>query len=234
MKFEQYVNESINDKGIFKAVFMAGSPGAGKSFVRRKLGGSIDPRVVNTDKWTEYFDDDWKGYSEKIKTITENELSLYINSMLPLWVDGTSSNPTNLMSREGLLSGIGYDTGMIWVNTNLETAIQRAEEREGRGGRHVGVDWLTKTFNHIQKLKPFYKSRFSWFHEVDNNDGMLTDDVVMKLYKQTSSFFTKPVINPVGQGRINKLRKEGGKYLIDLPSYDEDQLKRLTRSWFDK
>lgn len=233
MKFENYLTESINDKGIFKAIFMAGAPGAGKSTVRMKLGGGFDPRVVNTDKFTEHFGT-WEGFEEKINLLTKNQLSLYLTSMLPLWIDGTSSNPTNLMAREGLISGIGYDTGMIWVNTSLESSLKRAKEREERGGRHVGADWIEETYNKIQKMKPFYKSRFQWFREVDNNDGMLTDEVVNKLYKASTSFFSSPVQNPVGQERINKLKASGGKYLTDLPSFDDKQLNKMVKAWFNK
>ena len=34
----ELLKEGINDVGIFKAVFMAGGPGSGKSAVARKLG----------------------------------------------------------------------------------------------------------------------------------------------------------------------------------------------------
>ena len=231
MKFEQYINESINDKGIFKCIFMAGSPGAGKSFVRKKLSGGFEPRVVNTDKFTEFFGS-WEGYEEKIKILTDNQLALYLNSMLPIWADGTSSNPTNLMAREGLISSIGYDTGMLWVNTDLDTAIARAKARYERGGRHVDEEFLIKAYHKIQGMKTFYRGRFNWFVEVDNNDGELTDEVVQNLYRKTIPFFSSPVQNPIGQQRINKLRETGGKYLIDLPNFDNKQLKNRTRAWF--
>lgn len=57
MRLSKYLlTESINDKGIFKAIFMAGTPGAGKSYVINKINdGKIQPRIVNTDKLTEYF-----------------------------------------------------------------------------------------------------------------------------------------------------------------------------------
>ena len=48
------VNESINDKGIFKAIFMAGTPGAGKTTVAKKLSGGVEPRFVSTDTWVEF------------------------------------------------------------------------------------------------------------------------------------------------------------------------------------
>ena len=52
--FKQFVAESINDKGVLKAVFVIGIPGAGKSYTVKKLNGTVQPRVVNTDRATEY------------------------------------------------------------------------------------------------------------------------------------------------------------------------------------
>ena len=43
--------EGINDPGIFKAVFMAGGPGSGKSLAAKKLGfQSMGLRPVNSDQ----------------------------------------------------------------------------------------------------------------------------------------------------------------------------------------
>ena len=45
------LNEGINDPGVFKAVFMAGGPGSGKSLAAKKLGfGSMGLRPVNSDQ----------------------------------------------------------------------------------------------------------------------------------------------------------------------------------------
>ena len=69
MKFENYlITEGINDKGIFKAVFMVGFPGAGKSFVITKIkSGEVEPRIVNTDKTIEFM--------SKTLGISPNELN---------------------------------------------------------------------------------------------------------------------------------------------------------------
>ena len=52
------LTEGVYDKGIFKAVFMAGGPGSGKSFMAQNIFGIPDKahvsvsglRVVNSDK----------------------------------------------------------------------------------------------------------------------------------------------------------------------------------------
>jgi len=45
MRLEDYITEGINDKGIFKACFMCGSAGSGKSYTLSKVkSGSIEPQ----------------------------------------------------------------------------------------------------------------------------------------------------------------------------------------------
>ena len=104
---ESILNESINDKGIFKACFMAGTPGSGKSFVISKIkGGDIEPRVVNVDKMNEYlkaFTQEQRNViQDKVNRVTQNQLALYLNGMLPLWLDGTASKVSEVKYRNKL------------------------------------------------------------------------------------------------------------------------------------
>ena len=58
LKLMDLLTEGIQDKGIFKAIFMAGGPGSGKSFIKEKLFGIPDNvnisvgglKSVNSDK----------------------------------------------------------------------------------------------------------------------------------------------------------------------------------------
>ena len=53
--FKEFLNEGINDKGLYKAVFLGGTPGSGKSYVQKQVkDGTIEPRIVNTDKFIEF------------------------------------------------------------------------------------------------------------------------------------------------------------------------------------
>jgi shikimate kinase len=237
MKFEDFIlSESINDKGILKAIFLAGTPGAGKSFVRKKLSGGVEPRVVNTDTWVEFLGagskGQWDFFKDDIKRISANQLSNYINSMLPLWIDGTSSKTSDVRSRQGIVESYGYDTGMLWVNTDLDIAIARAEEREKRIGRHVPTDFIVETWNKINRLKPYYKSEFDWFLEVDNNDGELTDKVLSKLYAKTNTFFSAPIKNLYGQDIIQELINNNGKYLSDTKDISTENIKQKVKGWY--
>ena len=236
MRLEKFLNEGINDKGIFKAVFMTGTPGAGKSFVLKKISaGDISPRIVNSDKMTEFFKaygkEAWGEYREKIKLITKNQLVSYWNSLLPLWVDGTSSNSVSLFSRDKILKTLGYDTAMIWVDTPLDDALARAESREKEMGRSVDPDFIVDTYKRLMKLKLYYASKFSHFTEILNVEGELIDKVIIQAYTKMRNYYMSPVKNHRGITTINMMKENGWKYLLD-GVYDKSYLNKLANRWF--
>ena len=49
MKYFHELQEGVYDPNIFKAFFLAGGPGSGKSFVVRKTTGGTGLRIVNSD-----------------------------------------------------------------------------------------------------------------------------------------------------------------------------------------
>ena len=47
--YEQFLKEGVYDPNIFKAVFMAGGPGSGKSFIAGKTAGGLGLKTINSD-----------------------------------------------------------------------------------------------------------------------------------------------------------------------------------------
>ena len=237
IKFKDYITEGIQDTGIFKACFMSGSSASGKSYVIKQIGGGVSPKIVNTDTWTEFHQKldpkySWKEYGVKEKHLTKTQLSLYLNSMLPLWIDGTSSNPSAVLRRAGILKSMGYDVAMIFVDTPVETAIARNKAR----GRVVDEDFLEKSYKESQKLKSYYSTEFRHFTEILNGEGELTDKVILSAYKKMNSFFSSPIQNPIGKDLKEKMLADGDKYLIDIKdgSYTKQYINKLVSSWYRK
>lgn len=234
MRLQKYINESINDKGILKACFMAGSSASGKSYVISKISsGSIEPRIVNTDTWHEFYmkfdpNFNWKKYSEKIKTLTKTQLVNFLNSLLPLWIDGTSASSSAVLRRKGILQSIGYDVSMVFVDTPVETAIERNKKRN----RVVDQEFLEKAYKESQRLKSYYSSEFKTFTEILNGEGELIDKVITDAYKKMNSFFNSSIKNPIGIHLIEEMKKNKNKYLIDTEDYGINYLKKLVDSWY--
>lgn len=227
--------ESVNDRGIFKAVFFAGIPGAGKSYVLNKISdGGIMPRVVNTDIYTEYlskkFGRDISGefdvHVDVIKKVTVNQLSGYVNGALPLFVDGTSNSASSLFKREGILKSFGYDTGMVYIDTDLDVAIERSKERD----RKVPEEFIRKVYESLSKNREYYKNHFEFFVEVKNSDGELTDKVVMDAYKKVRGFYSSDIQNPIG---IESKNKMVNGYLVPSVYRDISSIVRVVRGWYN-
>ncbi len=248
MRLQDFLlSEGIEDKGIFKAVFMAGHPGAGKTFVLNSItSGQIEPRWVNTDKvfidkarldkmdpdskfkhWRENWNKGWPLIRDDVKRTNKGQLALYINSMLPLAVDGTSNSISVLNTRRGLLEGFGYDTAMVFVNTDLETAIKRAALRE----RPVDPEFIKGAYDEINKNKSYYRSKFSDWIEIDNGEGELTNKAINRAFKLMGSLYNSPIVNPVGQNQKNEMKENGWKYLH--PNVRTmDQIKKMVSVWY--
>ena len=47
--FKEYITEGVYDPNIFKAVFLAGGPGSGKSWVSTRALGGMGLKVINSD-----------------------------------------------------------------------------------------------------------------------------------------------------------------------------------------
>lgn len=239
MTFTQYLEESINDKGIFKALFLAGVPASGKSHIQKKLNSNIQPKVVNTDTFSRtYFGLKKEAYDifgevpsevvDKSTELTQKQLTNYIDGMLPLVIDSTSSNPSNLIKRNGILQSVGYDTGMVFVYTDLATAKRRNAKRieDGLGG--VPEEFLVETHAKIVNMMAYYKEHFKFFKVINNNEDNASDIELNTIMKSIYTFYIQDVKNPIGLNIKEKLKEKNGKYISDV----EDSLLKHANGWY--
>lgn len=241
MQFKEFLNESINDKGILKAIFVCGIPGAGKTYTVSQLSGTISPKIVNTDKATEFLSTKynmiansttWKTFfQDNTQRITSKMLFNYTNSMLPLFIDGTSNDVSNLLTRVGILESLGYDIGIVFINTNLDTAIERVKHRSKISNRHVDEEFVKQIHSQVEDNKNYLKSKFDFFKEVSNNPGELDNKAILSIFKEVSSFYNEPLRNIVGIRTLEKMKKQKQSYLV--PSiYDKLTLEKKLNGWY--
>jgi predicted ABC-type ATPase len=244
MSFTNYYNidllkESINDKGLFKAIFFCSIPFAGKSYVLSNIkDGAYPVKVINTDNAVEFLAkqkriDPTTAYDivgpNKIKNMSKEIIFHSVNGMLPLMIDGTAVNTDNLLFRKQLLTDLGYDVAMVYIDVTKQTSLNRlrAKTRE----RLVPEDFIERTYDRIQTVLPFYKREFDDFVIVPNNTGDLTDKVITDAYKKLKGFMSSPVKNPKAEEILKIIRGERGSYLT--PSYmSEADLKKKIKNWY--
>jgi cytidylate kinase len=241
MKLHEILNESVEDIGIFKAVFFGGLPGAGKSYVLSKISaGHIQPRIVNTDKLYMFgahkrkidisSDSNSSEKSQLVDTASHlnvRQLYNYLNGMLPLFIDGTSSNPSAVLRRAGILESLGYDVGMVWVDVNVEAALHRASQRN----RHVDPDYIRAVNDDAEANKKYYTGKFKMFTSIDNNEGQLTDNVILQAYKKVTNFFESGISNPIGNRTVARLHDRSEKYLTPTVMH-ESELRSIVSQWY--
>lgn len=150
--------------------------------------------------------------------------------MLPLIIDGTSANSSAVLRRKGILQSLGYDCGMVFVNTPVETAIERNKAR----GRVVDQEFLEKSYKESQRLKPYYSKEFRTFYEILNGEGEFTDKVINSAYKKMDKFFNSPIENPIGKEKKEEMIRDGHKYLIDTEEYDKSFISNILSTWYKR
>ena len=142
-EFREYLNEGVYDPGIFKAFFLAGGPGSGKTFVTASAFGGTGLKVVNSDKAferglkqanlslkmpdeEEYFRNIVR---QKAKMTATTMLDKYVEGRLGLVIDATGRDKELVERQHSMLRNIGYDCYMVFVNTSLDVAIERNNKR---------------------------------------------------------------------------------------------------------
>ena len=235
-----YLSEGINDTAIFKAVFLAGGPGSGKSFIgtekssasktlspsvggdpRIFMGGgqlgliNIGMRVVNPDPAYEKLlkaagldpknsADIWsdKGQEIRVKAteITAKQKSLYVDGRLGVIIDGTGSNVSKVQGQKALLDKVGYECAMIYVNTDLQTAIDRDQNRS----RTIGADKVSEMWNNVQKNLKKYESIFgkSNMYVIDNSNGADWHSGCKVVHKKLEKWIRRAPTDPKAKGWI--------------------------------
>ena len=137
MKSYQQIQEGVYDPNIFKAVFLAGGPGSGKSFVVRTTTGGLGLKIVNSDdiyerdlenagldagKPEDIFSDEGQDIRVRSKEKTAKRKSLWVDGRLGIIIDGTGKDVAKITRQKNALDQLGYQCAMIFANTSLEVA----------------------------------------------------------------------------------------------------------------
>jgi predicted kinase len=191
-------NEGINDPGVFKAVFMAGGPGSGKSLAAKKLGfGSMGLRPVNSDssfemglkkaglslKMPESEEEQRDAIRVHAKAITGKRQEMYLKGRLGIVIDSTARDVANIIKQRKLLQDLGYETAMVFVNTSLETALDRNRQRERSIPDNIVQSNHATVRKNMGKLQATF-GRQNFF--IVDNDGDMND-----LDKNTTKIFPR-------------------------------------------
>jgi cytidylate kinase len=218
--FEQILSEGLYDPNIFKAFFLAGGPGSGKSFVARNVFTGTGLKLVNSDIVLEnslrkaglslsmpdeeqYFRDILRT---RAKAIVDNQIDLYVKGRLGLVIDATGRD-YNIISRQfSALQLLGYDCYMVFVNTSLEVALERNAKRE-----RVVPEYITKnSWQSVQNNIGRFQNLFGLtnFVVVDNSksEQELVTLTMNKVNSVVRRFLTTPIKSYIAKRWMAKER----------------------------
>lgn len=211
IKFKEYtqINEGVNDPAIFKAVFIAGGPGSGKSFVVGKT--ALQPmgfKLINSDSAFEVAlkkaglsttpddiaSDAGQAARVHAKALTDTKMKLALNGRLGLVIDGTGKDLDKIMNQAITLRKLGYDTAMIFVNADEQTAQSRNKKRS----RTLPVSMVSKMWNDVQTNLGAFNIFFgNSFYIIDNSEKSDYQSQVNNVYKKILGWSRKLPTNSI-------------------------------------
>ena len=229
------LNEGVYDPGIFKAIFLAGGPGSGKSFVANELLGipkggfskmdmSFAPSGVDPSELGSLSDEEFHQLTEpedsprkKAKKVKDAKEKLYIKGRLGLLIDGTGDDYAKIKKKNEELKKLGYDTYMIYINTSLEIAQQRNAQRD----RKLPEKMVEKIWKDVQKNLGKFQSLFKGnFRIIDNSEKRVAKrepkaGVIIfpkNFYTTINKFIKSPVKSAVAKRWIQRQLDMKKKY----------------------
>ena len=197
------IMEGVNDPAIFKAVFLAGGPGSGKSFVVGKTSlKALGFRLINSDDafekglkkagLTTNPEDIFSAQGQKVrataKALTGKIMVRALEGRNGIVVDGTGKDYAKIKKQVDMLREMGYAVHMIFVNTDLETALERNRNRpRSLPDKEVEKMWKDVQKN-IGKFQGLFRNRMTI---VDNSEGSDIDGATMDAYKKIKAWSEK-------------------------------------------
>jgi predicted kinase len=209
--FKQHFDlmEGVNDPSIFKAVFLAGGPGSGKSFVVGKTAlQALGFRLINSDDAFEKglkragltTDPDdiasaqGQAVRAKAKALTGKIMTRALEGRMGIVIDGTGKDYAKIKKQVDMLRTLGYAVHMLFVNTDLDTALERNRMRP----RSLADDLVTKMWKDVQKNIGKFQGLFrNRMIVIDNSKGSDIEASTLEAYKDIKTWAAKAPENSI-------------------------------------
>ena len=196
-KFQQYITEGVYDPSIFKAFFLAGGPGSGKSWVSARALSGMGLKVINSDRAfesklkKEKMSVDFATHDEKqiikrdkirsqSKRIAGMQLGMALEGRLGIIIDSTARDVEKIQQEAKNLRRLGYDIHMVFVNTSLDVALERNRNRPRSLPDAIIINSHKQIQKNMGRLQRIFGARN--FVVVDNNE--VAQDVNPTVHKR--------------------------------------------------
>ncbi len=139
-------------------------------------------------------------------------MNSFINSKLGLLIDGTGKNYGKIAKMKKRLESEGYDCFMVFVNTDLEVALERNAKRDRVVPEDIVKSAWKEVNNNLGKFQGLFGA--SNMLVIDNSTYK---EFAPRVKKAASSFTKKPIQNHIAKKWIKQelqfrsLRDKHGK-----------------------
>jgi len=131
----------------------------------------------------------------KAKGTTKRLQDNYIGGRLGQVIDGTGKDFDKIKGIRNLYTDLGYDTYMVFVNTTLEVALERNQQRE----RKLDDSMVQKMWQEVQNNLGKYQKLFGADKMLIVDNSEYGGDVLSQVEKQIAKHLRTPVQNPLGK-----------------------------------
>jgi predicted kinase len=193
---------------MFKAIFLSGASGSGKSFIAKRLVTGFEHINVD-DSYEELLKASGLGTNQKdfnadqlsqaAKLMQQarkstadkfDKLSKRGNNIL---IDGTGASSNPILEKKQQLEALGYKTFMVMVYSSIVTSLERNKNRERSLLPHV----VMRSWKSVVENVDVYKKAFGNNFVLINNDGEnpnkdFDPEFIKKTYFDTAGFKSKP------------------------------------------
>ena len=204
LSYNKFITEGVYDPHIFKAFFLAGGPGSGKSYVSRTLFSGTGMKMVNSDS---FLTNTLKKAGQsldlrnvegglldvirnKAKKQTGSLLAKHLENRLGIVVDGTGRDYDRLAREVADAKRVGYDCYMIFVDTTLDVALERNRIRE----RKVSEPVVVKNWKGVQANRDRFKRLFGNPNmKIVTNNKNNDKETNAQIYKNIRALLNQPL-----------------------------------------
>ena len=226
---EHQLNEGVYDKNIFKAFFLAGGPGSGKSYVAEKLFG-FGPNSFSADS-LKYIDPD-KDFMNELKKLGINPKDLAdIVKNDPAKFNHLTADPDGPREKGSerakarqkiytqnalglVIDGTGRDYNNILQKQQVlkaagydtymifvNTSLDVAKERNKKRSRVLPDNIVIDSWNQVQQNLGKFQNLFGrHFIVVDNT--IASENIIDSVRKKIQHFLRGKLENPIGKAWI--------------------------------
>lgn len=153
--------------------------------------GKLSDYANDPEKWAEIMQ-----IRDRAKNITKRMQDNYIYGRLGQVIDGTGKNYDKIKGHRQLYQDLGYDTYMVFVNTSLEVALERNQQRE----RSVPEDLVRKMWQEVQANIGKFQNLFGANRMlIVDNSTYDNKQVIDKVEREINKLLRNPVENPLGK-----------------------------------